>query len=172
VLRLEKQRKQDPVFWRLLNGVHFDSWSEKRLLTRLALREGVELAGVRPSRLGCSLPVVHGCTGKDVGQQPAPTFLFAVDDISVAALPQRCVRTSRGYRWPDLMLVLARGSKRRTAIVEVHGAEYHQDTTKDELRTRELGVPVLTLDAGDIGNNDVDTIFKWIRHLMRPSEQN
>jgi transcriptional regulator with XRE-family HTH domain len=166
VLRLEKRRQRDARFWRLLNGLHFDSWTEKRLLARLALQDGVELAGISPSRLGCALPVVHGLSGKDVAQQPAPTFLFHVDDVAVGLLPQRCVRTARGYRWPDLTVVLARGEKRVTAVAEIHGAEYHADATKDELRTRELGVPVLTLDAGAVGDNDLDLIFEWIRKLM------
>lgn len=167
VRQLEQRRRNEAGFWRLLNGLHFDSWSEKRLVTRLALHPGVELAGVSPARLECALPIVHGCTGKDVTHQAGPTFLFQVDDISVGWLPQRCVRTPRGYRWPDNTLILARGGKRMTAVVEVHGAEYHQDTRKDEMRARELGVPLFTLDAGKIGDNELMLIFDWIRQLMR-----
>jgi len=42
--------------------------------------------------------------------------------MAVAMFPQRCVGTAHGYRWPDILVVAARGGRRVTAVVELDGA--------------------------------------------------
>lgn len=166
---LERLRHRDERFWRNLNGIPFDSWSEKRLLARVALT-GVQLTGVSPARLGCQLQCVDGNTGRDSSLHARPAFLLTHGDTAVAWLTQPCVRTASGHRWPDNMLIVARGGTRVTALVEVQGAEFHSDFVKERHRTRELGVSILIVDAAKVGSPGlIRSILEWACNLIPPT---
>lgn len=170
VEQLERLRPRDERFWRNLNSIHFDSWSEKRLLTRVSL-SGVQLTGVAPARLGCELRCVDGKSGRDKSTKARPAFLIRHEDTAIALIPQPCVRTAVGYRWPDILLVVARGGERTTAVVEVQGADFHANALKEMRRTRELGVRVLQVDAAHVGSPGVvHRILDWARKLIPTAE--
>jgi transcriptional regulator with XRE-family HTH domain len=166
VRQLEALRPYDERFWRAMNSVHYDSWSEKRLMTRVGLT-GVQLTGTSPARLGCALQFVDGKTGRDTSRKAHPFFLIQHRDTAVTWSTQRCVRTPSGVRWPDITLVVARAGRKVTAVVEVQGAEFHSDEAAELRRTRDLGVSVLAVDAGEIGSPGlVDRILDWACSLV------
>ena len=166
VRRLEKLRPAADPFWLQLHNICYDSWSEKRLHVKLGLT-GAELAGVSPKGLGCVLPNADGRTGRDSGRRAYPAFVWRWQDISLALLPQRCVATEHGHRWPDNLLVAARRGRRITAVVEVDGEPYHQDLEAETRRDVELDVPILHLNAGELGRPGLlDKILLWVGSLF------
>jgi transcriptional regulator with XRE-family HTH domain len=166
VRQLEALRPYDERFWRLMNSFHYDSWSEKRLMTLVGLT-GVQLVGTSPARLGCQLQCVDGKTGRDTSRRAHPSFLIEHRDAAINWLPQRCVRTGSGVRWPDVTLVVAKAGRKVTAVVEVQGAEFHSDEKAEARRTRDLGVSVLAVDAAEIGNPGlIGKILDWAYSLI------
>jgi len=139
---LEQKWQGNERFWRLVNSLRFDSWSEKHLVVQVGLRS-VALTGVSPARIGCRLTCVSGSSGRDVSGDAQPAFLLEHQGAAIAWFVQRCVRTRQGYQWPDNLLVVARGETRQTVVVEVNGPEYDRDAESDRLRDDELGVPVV-----------------------------
>ena len=111
VRQLEALRPGDEGFWRQLNGFHYDSWTEKLFQVGVGLT-GAELTGVSPGSLGCELPSADGSTGRDSRKRAYPAFVMKIGDMAVAMFPQRCVGTAHGYRWPDILVVAARGGRR------------------------------------------------------------
>ncbi len=157
---------RDEYFWRNFNSIHFDSKAEVRLNLQVA-KSGAQLVGVNLSRLGCCLPVMDGASGQNRSGQAFPAYLLEDGDLSIAWSPQRCVRTPAGYRWPDNLLVIACGDKKITGVVEVDGAPFHDNPELEASRDRELGVPVLHLDAADVGRPDIlQRIFSWARSTL------
>jgi transcriptional regulator with XRE-family HTH domain len=108
VRRLEELRREDDCFWRQFNSFRFDSWSEKRLLVKVALL-GVPLVGVRLERLGCELKVIDGVSGGTARLHRA--FVMKGQEASLAWCPQVTVRTTNGYRCVDNLLVVSGGGK-------------------------------------------------------------
>ena len=87
--------------------------------------------------------------------------------MSLALFPQRCVSTDRTHRWPDNLLVAARRGRRVTAIVELDGKPYHQDPEAERRRDEELEVPILHLDAAEVGRAGVvQKILTWVSSLF------
>ena len=161
VLQLERQRGGQDKFWRLVNGLRFDSWSEKRLVVQLGLR-CEQLIPQSLGGLGSQLRSVDGVTGKDTYHQVQPTFVLRHKDAAIAWIPQCCVRSTRGYRWPDGILVVARGGRKRTLVVEIDGPQYHRNVRKGEARDRDLGVPVLHVHPDVLRQPDgLDRILDW-----------
>lgn len=159
VKRLELPRKNDELFWRNFNDLRFDSWSEKRLQVRLALL-GSQLVGLRLDRLGCKLRCIDGVTGRDARLHRG--YLLKGKEASLAWCPQVAVRTERGYRCVDNLLVLSSRSKSVTLAVEVEGALYHADGDRERRRDRELGIPVLHVPAGELGEPHlIQRILLW-----------
>ena len=153
----------DERFWRNLNSIRFDSGAEKQLVRWLAM-SGAQLTGISWGRLGCSLPVMDGSNGRDAGRKAQPTFLLQDGDMAVAFSPQRCVRAAGGYLWPDLLMVIAREGRRTTAVVEVDGAPWHADKAAEAFRDADLGIPVLHLDAAEVGRpGTLRRILEWAR---------
>ncbi len=163
VEQLELLRTNQPRFWRDFNSFRFDSWSEKRLLVRVALL-GMQLVGVRLDQLGCGLEVVNGKTGGKPGLHRA--FVYKGENASLVWCPQVAVRAGQSVFCVDnLLLVRARG-KTFTVIVEVDGAPFHQDRARQIRRDRLLGVPVLHLDAGRLGEPRlIERILSWALRL-------
>lgn len=159
VARLEQARAHDEWFWRHFNSLRFDSWSEKRLLVRASLLGG-EWVGVRLKRLGCSLDVVDGVSGGAAGLHRG--FVIKSRTVSLVWCPQVAVRTDCGVLCVDNLLLLASQSKRVTVAVEVNGKPFHQDVAKQCWRDRQLGIPVLHLDAGELGKPGlIPRILAW-----------
>ncbi|MBN9419835.1 MAG: helix-turn-helix transcriptional regulator [Candidatus Eremiobacteraeota bacterium] len=164
VQRLEKLRGQDESFWRQFNDLRFDSWSEKRLLVRVALL-GVQLVGVRLCRLGCKLRAIDGVTGKDAGLHRG--FVMKGEEASLVWCPQVTVRTAVGYRCVDNLLVMSGGGKSVTLAVELDGAPFHGDAVKEQRRDRELGVPVLHVDAARLDEPGlIGRILTWAKSML------
>ena len=162
--RLERAKGPDQRYWRNLNSLRFDSWCERWFLLALALL-GAQLTGVRLEAMGCSLAVVNGKSGKKFKGWHRG-FLMEYQGASLAWIPQVAVRTHAMYRCPDNLLLVSRGDKTVTAVVEVVGGEYH---TLDEIveRALELGVPFFALDAGWLGHHEVMTdILDWAVSLV------
>ena len=156
---------QDQRFWRWLNEVRFDSKCERNL--NLTLADHGQLVRARPQSLGCGWPVVDGVTGRAAGDRPYPAFFWREGDMAVACFPQRCVRTPGGYRWPDLLVVVAAGGRRVTGAVEVDGRPWHEDKRAEAFRDAELEGRVLHLDAWEVGRLEVvDRIVEWARGLV------
>ena len=162
VRQLEKVRRQDNKFWRLANSLRFDSWSEKALVVEVGLR-CLELTGLSPKKVGCSLASACGQTGRDTGGRAYPAFVLEHRGASLAWFSQRCVATDRGFRWPDNLVVVARDGVRRTVVVELDGPRYHADVAAGERRDQELGVPVLHVHPDVLRTEEgVERILDWV----------
>ena len=83
VSRLERRHSRDDRFWRLVNSLRFDSWSEKRLTVRVGLR-CEQLVSVSLAALGCELQGVDGVSGRDTHRQNHPTFVLIHQGASIA----------------------------------------------------------------------------------------
>lgn len=163
VRRLELLRRGQPRFWQQFNSFRFDSWSEKRLLVRVALF-GMQLVGVRLKQLGCSLEVVDGRTGGEPGLHRA--FVHKGQHASLVWCPQVAVRTARTILCVDNLLLIRFKDKTVTAVLEVEGAPFHADLEKEIRRDKQLGVPVLHLDAARLGEPQiVERILGWARRV-------
>jgi len=161
---LERARRGDQRFWRLLNSLRFDSGSEKALTLEVGLGSQT-LTGVSPIRVGCGLRTVSGKTGKDQLAQAYPAFLLEREGMAVAWFVQPCVYTGVGFRWPDNLLVVARNGLRKTLVVEVDGLAYHRSPLAEAGRDRELGVPVLHLHPGELC---LDFVLDWAQSQLGP----
>ena len=165
VKNLEKLRPADDPFWRQLQTIRYDSWSEKRLHVKVALA-GADLTGVSPGSLGCALPSANGRTGRG-SRRAYPAFVWRWRDISLAIFPQRCVGTAWTHRWPDNLLVAARRGRRITGVVEVDGKPFHPHQEAELRRDRELDVPVLHLDAAEVGRPGlIKKLLLWVQSLL------
>ena len=164
VQRLEKMRGDDESFWRQFNDLRFDSWSEKRLLVRVALL-GVQLVGVRLDRLGCKLRAIDGVTGRDAGLHRG--FVMKGEEASLVWCPQVTVRTGIGYRCVDNLLVMSGAGKSVTLAVELDGAPFHEDAEKEQRRDRELGIPVLHVDTARLDEPGlIARILVWAKGML------
>ena len=165
VRTLQELRPADDPFWRQMQTIPYDSWSEKMLHVRFGLM-GAELAAVRPTSLGCVLPSADGRTGRS-SPRAYPAFVWRFQDISLALFPQRCVGTACTHRWPDNLMVAARRGRRVTGVVEVDGEPHHRDLAAQQRRDQELDVPVLHLDAAELGRAGLlDKLRLWVRTLF------
>ncbi len=161
---LEKLRAEDEQFWRQFNSLRFDSWSEKRLLVRVGLLGG-QMLGVRLDRLGCSLRVVDGLTGKKPGLHRG--FVLKGKEGSVVWCPQVAVKVHFGIVCVDNLLIVSAGGRQVTVAVEVQGAPYHLNAQRELRRVRALGIPVLPIDAGEIGSPGlIKRILLWAHHQL------
>ena len=161
VLRLERQKGVHDKFWRLANSLRFDSWSEKRLVVQLGLR-CEQLVPMSLGGLGSQLCSVDGVTGRDTNGQVYPTFLLRHNAASIAWVPQCCVRSHSGYRWPDAVVVVAMGGCKVTVVVEIDGPRYHQNVRQGEARDRDLGVSVLHVHPDVLGQAEgLNRILDW-----------
>ena len=162
IAQLEKERRGDDKFWRLVNSLRFDSWSEKALVVEVGLRS-LELTGLSLARVGCSLASACGRTGRDTAGTAYPAFVLEHQGASLVWFSQRCVATERGFRWPDNVVVVARGGVRRTVVVELDGPTYHQNVAAGERRDQELGVPVLHVHPDVLRRPDgLTAILDWV----------
>ena len=166
VKSLEQLRPAEDAFWRQLQTIRYDSWSEKRLHVRVALA-GAELTAVSPKGLGCVLANADGRTGLTSGRRAYPAFVWEWQGISLALIPQRCVATECTHFWPDNLLIAARQGRRVTGVVEVDGEPFHRDREAEDRRDGLLGVPVLHLEAAELGQPGLlDKLWLWIRSLF------
>jgi transcriptional regulator with XRE-family HTH domain len=166
ISELQSRRGADERFWRQINQIIFDSWSEKWVVAQVGLA-ATQLTGVSFSGVGCALESIHGRTGENTACCPYPAFLIQHRDSAVAWFPQRGVRTQRGFRWPDNVLVIARNGRKVTAVVEVAGPDYHQDREAEARRNAELGVPILHVSAAKVGTPELVTkILDWAHALV------
>ena len=163
VKELERLRREDEQFWRQFNSLRFDSWSEKRLLVRVGLLGG-QMLGLRLDRLGCSLAAVNGITGEKAGLHRG--YVLTGQSASVVWCPQVAVATRVGVLCLDnLLLVSARG-KTVTLGVEVNGP-HHGDLEARRARDRALGIPILHLDAGELGKTGlIRRILSWAHEQL------
>lgn len=162
--RLEQAKGPDQRYWRNLNSLRYDSWCERWFILALALL-GAQLTGVRLSYMGCSLAVVNGKSGKEF-KGCHRGFFMQYQGVSIAWVPQVAVRTRSMYRCPDHVLMISKGEKTVTAVVEVVGWEYH---SLHELvdRALELNVPLYALDAGWVGDVRIlPEILDWAVSLV------
>ncbi len=163
VRQLELLRAGQTRFWRDFNSFRFDSWSEKRMLVRVALL-GMQLVGVRLEQMGCTLNVVNGKTGKKPGLHRG--FVYRGEHASLVWCPQVAVRAGKTVLCVDNLLLVRVKGKTVTAVVEVVGAPYHGDRAKERRRDRLLGVPVFHLDAAQLGEPRlVERILTWARRV-------
>lgn len=156
---LENLRAEDEFFWRQFNSLRFDSWSEKRLLVRVGLLGG-QMLGVRVERLGCSLSLVDGQTGKKAGLHRG--FVMKGERASLVWCPQVAVKTKFGVLCVDNLLVVSNGVSSVTVAVEVEGRKFHSDPDRERWRDRALGIPVLHVGAGELDKPGLITrILRW-----------
>lgn len=159
---LEFTRRNDDKFWRIVNSLRFDSWTEKDLVVQVGLLS-VELAHVSLRQVGCALQSVCGKTGADTMTRPYPAFLFKYRGASVGWFPNRCVRTRHGHRWPDSLLVVANNGRKQTVVVEVDGPNYHQCVESELKRDADLAVPVLHVHPSVLQQSDgLRRILDWV----------
>ena len=164
VRQLELVRAKDSRFWRDFNSLRFDSWSEKRLLVKLALLP-CDLTTVRLKDLGCTLPIVNGETGAE--QELHLGFVLKEREASIVWCPQVAVQAGNYCLCPDNVLVVSGRGRHVTAVVEVNGAPHHGDLRKQRWRDGELGVPVLHVDASRIGEPGLlGEILSWAAGLL------
>lgn len=168
VRQLEKLRALDGEFWQQFNSLRFDSWSEKRLLVGVALLGG-QMLGLRLRDLGCTLNLSDGVTGQEPGLHRG--FVLKGQTASLVWCPQVAVRTKRGHRCVDNLLLLSSGGKTVSLAVEVNGKPFHGDPGKRQRRDAELGIPVLHVDAARVGEPGlIREILQWAhRQLLAAS---
>ena len=165
VRKLEGIRLGDERFWRNVNSIRYDSLKEKELIVKVGLRCS-QLTGVSLAVSGCGMAGANGITGRDTVHRAFPAFILRHEATSILWFPQRCLRTPSGYRWPDNLLVIARNGQKVSAAVEVDGPEFHQDEQKERQRDRDLGVPVLHVEASEINKEDIlEKILEWATSL-------
>lgn len=163
VRQLELLRQDQGRFWQTFDSFRFDSWSEKRLLVRVAL-QGMQLVGVRLKDLGCSLEVLDGITGGDAVLHRG--FIHKGPSISLVWCPQVAVRSGHTVLCVDNLLLVRLQHKTITCVVEVDGGPYHDDREKEIRRDRQLGVPILHLDAARLGEPRlIERILSWARRV-------
>lgn len=163
LIKLEQDTQSDQLRWQRTNSVRFDSGAEKIFLLPIAARSAMVL-GASFGSLGCELHSANGRTGRSTEKRAYPTFLFRHEGMAVAALPQRCVRTLDGYRWPDMVLIVAKNGRKRTLVVEVNGPT-HNNAYKEKQRDRELGVPVYHLPVSRV--DDPDALHQILDHAAQ-----
>jgi hypothetical protein len=163
---LEDTRCDDQDFWRHLSTIPYHSKAEKRTHIQAA-RAGATLAAIRSLDLGCQLTCVDGKTGREHPRRLYPAFIWRWKDLSLALIPQRCVRMAMGHLSPDNILIASRRGRKITAVVEVDGQPYHQDAAAERRRDKKLGVPVLHLPAVGVQMEDVmERLQNWARELL------
>ena len=158
---LQDLRGIDEEFWRKSNLIRSDSLVEKRAQIGLGLL-AEQVTGVSWEAVGCQLLSAHGTQGYYTGKQAHPAFLISQRDLVLACFPQRCVRTQRGYRWPDLVVVAARENRKITVVIEINGPKYHTNPMRERRRDAELGVPVLHVCASRVEAHLPLDIIDWI----------
>lgn len=136
---LESVQNKDE-FWKLMNGMQFDSATEKRFLVKLGLA-GAEFVRVAPSRFGVSAWLVD-VRGEDVRRTAQPAMVLEEKGLAVAVWPQRAVHASR--LWKLDALVVAAWKGRRLTIDLEFGDD---DSEQDARRQQELGLPVLRYEV-------------------------
>lgn len=160
---LEELKGPDQRYWRNLNSLRYDSWPE-RWFTAAFARLGAQLTGIRPAKLGCSLTIVNGKTGKDY-KGCHRGFLFEYKGVSIAWVPQVAVRTKKMYRCPDNILMISRGGRTVTAAVEYYGPHHTLSSMID--RGLELGVPVNYTPVDFVGTDEaIMGILDWAVELV------
>lgn len=121
---------------------------------------GSPLVGVRLQRLGCSLKVVNGRTGRKPGLHRG--FVLKGKEGSAVWCPQVAVSTRSGVFCVDNLLMVSSRGRQVTVAVEVNGRQFHQDRLKQRRRDRALGIPVLHLDAGELHKPGLITrVLQW-----------
>ena len=161
--KLEELKGQDQRYWRNFNSLRFDSWVERWFLVALAML-GAQLTGVNLAHYGCSLAVVNGKTGKPY-KGCHRGFLLQYQGVSIIWVPQVAVRTKAMYRCPDNVLLISKGDKTVTAVVEVIGPDHTLEETVE--RAYELGVPFFANEACWIGDDWAITgILEWAVDLV------
>lgn len=140
-----EETRTDEHSWKRTNLVRFDSNPERRFLLRVFWWSCMVVCASFRS-LGCSLNSANGLTGKDTNHLAYPTFLMWYEGMPVALMPQRCVRTAKGYRWPDLIVVMAKNGRKLTFIIEIDGPT-HTNPQVEARRDKELGVKVYHVRA-------------------------
>jgi transcriptional regulator with XRE-family HTH domain len=166
VNHLERMRPACDSFWRHLQSIRYDSWSEKRLHVRVGLA-GAALTGVSPGKLGCVLPNADGSSGRESSRRAYPAFVWRSQEVALAMFPQRCVATQCTHLWPDILLVAACQGRRVTGVVEVDGKPHHGNLKAQKRRDGALDVPVLHLDAAEVGQPGLlDKLVRWVRSLF------
>ena len=75
-----------------------------------------------------------------------------------------CGRAAGGYLWRDRLMFMARGGRRTRAAVEGVGAAWQGDKAAEVFRDADLGIPVLHLDAAEVGRpGTLRRILDWAR---------
>ena len=164
---LEAQWAGQDHAWSLVNQLPFDSWSEKRMFVRAALRKG-EIVRVAPRRLGCHTWLAHPRTGEEVAHRAQTALVLEQDGITAFFFPQQTTLTaSDRFLRADFLVVASNGQRRVTAVVEVDGRDSHKDPYRDfdwELR---INLPVLRLSADAVGRHgDVEAIYQFLDGLL------
>lgn len=150
-------------FWIRARAPHFDSGCEKKFFLDAASRS---CGAVRASfqSLGCTLHSANGKTGRDTNHLAYPALLLRYKDMAVAMLPQRCIRTVAGYRWPDCTLVAAVNGRKLTLVAEVDGPTH---VGSERMRDQEIGVPVYHLPADRAGQpGELEKLLDWARDRL------
>jgi len=158
---LQDLRGIEEEFWRKANLLRADSLVEKRVQIGLGLL-AEQVTGISWEEVGCQLLSAHGTQGYYTGKQAHPAFLLSERDMVLACYPQRCVKTRRGFRWPDLVIVAARRGRKLTAVVEINGPKYHTNLIREQRRDAELGVPVLHVCASRVDAHLPLDIIDWL----------
>lgn len=160
---LEQKVGPDQRYWRNINSMRYDSFPERWFTAAFAALGG-QLTGLRLSKLGCSLTLVNGKTGKAY-QGCHRGFLFEYQGISIAWVPQVAIRTHKMYRCPDYVLMISNGRKTVTAAVEIWGCG--RGLTEVIERGLELGIPVFCTTAEFVDTeNSIEDILDWAVSLI------
>jgi hypothetical protein len=162
---LEARRAGDDAFWRLLNGLPYDSWTEKRMAVKLGLAHG-ELVRVAPRRLGACARVVDARTGHDNRHRPLPAMVVGCQGISAALWFQCPVRGATTTWKLDALVVVAVGGQRLTVNVEADGPDH--EAWRDWRREQDLGLPTLRYTAAVVNARGfVRRLFSDLRRLVQ-----
>jgi hypothetical protein len=161
---LEARRANDDTFWRLLNGMPYDSWTEKRLVIKLGLAGG-ELIRIAPARLGACAPVVDGRRGHDTRRRPQVAMVVSCQGVSAVFWFQGPVRGLTTTWKLDALVVAAVGDRRVTVNLEADGPDH--DARRDWFRQEDLGLPTLRYTAATVNAPGfISRLFSDLRRLI------
>jgi hypothetical protein len=163
VVQLETSRPHDDVFWSSMNGLPFDSWTEKRFMVKLGLAKG-QLVRVAPARAGASARVVDGRSGADIRHRPQNAMVLSLGGLDAVIWPQRPVRGRTAWKLDGLAVVAAAGRK-LTVNIEIDGPQH--DPLRDLFRQEDFNLPTLRYSAATVNAPGfIKRLFTDLRTLL------
>ncbi len=164
-IELLESRQTGDTFWKLLNGIPFDSWTERRFMVKLGLAGG-QMVRLAPARVGvqCRLVDHHGV---EVGHRPLPAMVVHYQGVTAVIWPQRAVQAETLWKL-DALAVVSAGGNRLTVNIEIDDPDRH-NRARDSYRDDDVSLTVLRYHPGVINARGfILRLFSDLKKLVQP----